>query len=51
MPLRKFPKRKKGADPIGTFRRGARRAPNYVWLSEKSREARSTAIDFYNLKF
>ena len=29
----------------------ARRAPAYVWLSQESRNARSTAVDFYNLKF
>jgi hypothetical protein len=38
----KISKAQKGADPIGTFRRGARRAPNYVWLSEKSRETRAS---------
>jgi hypothetical protein len=41
----KIPKAQKGADPIGTFRRGARRAPNYIWRSQASRDARTSWAD------
>jgi hypothetical protein len=43
----KLPEMKKGD---GSFSRTGRQ-PSYIWLSEKSREARSTAIDFYTHKF
>jgi hypothetical protein len=42
------------ASKKGPTRRGLsrqRRPRAYVWLSERSRAARSEAVDFYNLRF